>query len=103
MPDETEAKLKAVPLVRSRTDETITCYSNDSWVGSTKWEVELGFGRIPALPPEAKIPDALTVPADVTIIMTFEHAEAFLKALSGHLEKVKARKVSELQETGKSK
>src|SRR5712664_24421 len=83
---------KIIPIVRQRTDKTFVFYANDSWIGSTRWEMQINFGRILSVPPGAEMPDQLIVEAGATIIMTLEHAEAFQKALTSQIEKGKARR-----------
>jgi hypothetical protein len=81
---------KRIPLVRQYDEDTPILYANDSWVGHTKWEIQLSFGHILPFPPGGgEVPDKVTIRPKVTVVMTFEHAEAFLQALSTQLEKVK--------------
>jgi len=87
-----------VPIIRRETEKTHIFYSNDMWIGRTKWEIQMSFGRFPIFPPANTVigpPDAVHVTADVTIIMTYEHAKRMLEALSNQIEKFEKMKAEE--------
>jgi hypothetical protein len=83
-----ESKTKSVPIVRERDPNVTVYYCNDSLVQHTQWEVQLNFGRV--LAPIKKDIEEIRIRQDLVVCMTLEHAEAFLQALSSHLQKARA-------------
>ena len=91
MADGIEKTIREIPIRREQTDRTAVFYANDSWVGQTKWDLQVSFGRLPAFPPMKtadEMPGQVVIQADATVIMTYEHAKAFIKTLAKQLDKM---------------